>query len=125
MLSDTKCNLLMCRMMDVSHGHTCNKLLCKTHGMTYDGCRKHGLGKPSRGNEMWVGAWLHPDEWNAQVNAVINAHCLRHLMPFAQDGDEEKFPAGNEYRGETPGWRRQGIWSPEEASRRREAARAR
>ena len=118
-LSDAKCNLLMCRMLDVSQGHTCNKLLCKTHGLQHDGCRIHGLGKPPNGCEMWVGAWLNQDEWTGQVNAVLNAHCLKQMMPFADEGDSTRFPLGNEYRGEMPEWMRKGKWSLAEAEDRR------
>ena len=51
-MSDTKCNLLMCRMPDVNTGLECNKLLCKPCGRKHDGCRKHGHGPPPAGHEQ-------------------------------------------------------------------------
>ena len=81
MMSETKCNMLMCRMPDVNEGAECNKLLCKPCGRNHDGCRKHGHGPPPAGCEMWCGAWLSDDEWYVQVNAVLNAHCLRGEAP--------------------------------------------
>ena len=63
------------------------------------------------GTEMWVGAWLKQSEWGMQVNAVLNAHCLRQEMPFASDRDREIFCDEQEYRGEEPEWMRMHCFS--------------
>ena len=71
MLSEAKCNMIMCRMPDVNDGITCIKLLCKRCGTNHDGCRLHaGAARPPKGREMWPGAWLAKDEWAVQVNAL-------------------------------------------------------
>ena len=119
MLSENDCNMLMCRMPDVNEGVTCIKLLCKTCGRRYDGCRLHGGAfKPPSGQELWCGAWLRKEEWCMQVNAVLNARCMKHEMPFANEGDETNFPEPTEFVGETPAWMRAHAWSMKEAKDR-------
>ena len=92
MMSDTKTNLLMCRMHDLN-GVECIRLLCKTCGRNHDGCRKHGLGPAARGKEQWAGAWLEDSEWHPQVNAVLNANCLMGKAPFCRLQQMENRPA--------------------------------
>ena len=84
-------------------------------GGRYDGCYEHGAGgAPPEGRQRWPGAWLHRDEWQPQVNAaVLNAECLKQRFPFSKYGDENRYPPGNEFCGEVPGWKRDFVWTIE------------